>query len=270
MARKGICAICGKGGKLTEEHIPPRCTGNLREITLHSLEDYLAAEGDPDALPNPQPRPKGTSWATLCERCNSEVLGSWYVPEFCRFVGGVTWALANEYRGRLDEIKGKPGVGVTVTSGPVRALCVVKTIAGMILALNAESDDQFRTTHHALADFVLEKDSPLPPPYRPYMAVHLGNWATFAPTMVRRDPAGELVAFSAVEQPPLAYILTFNEASPDDRPFLPMGGLYDLGHVAYAAVGRITLNMLVGFRDSPVPGEYGQSNPREKDPTPTK
>ena len=97
---KGICGICGKGGKLTDEHIPPECAGNVHGITLHSLGDWLAADGNSDSMQNGQPRPKGTLWVTLCERCNNVVLGSWYVPDFCRFVQGIAASLIKESEGK--------------------------------------------------------------------------------------------------------------------------------------------------------------------------
>ena len=130
----------------------------------------------------------------------------------------------------------------------------------MVLALNADSDPQFRERHLPLAEFVLTRDALLPDPYRVYLAIHDGPYATFAPTMFkadRHDPS-DSVAFSAVEQPPLAYIMTFNERDPDARPFLPCGGLHAFGRVPYQMTSKFSIDLLIGFRDSPVPGHYGQ------------
>src|SRR5687768_12412004 len=77
MAKKSICGICGKGGKLSDEHPPPQCAGNFREVTLHTLDDWLKAEKDLNQMQNPRLRPKGTLWATFCERCNNEVSAGW-------------------------------------------------------------------------------------------------------------------------------------------------------------------------------------------------
>ena len=260
MAKKGLCAICGKGGKLTDEHIPPQCAGNIRGVSLHTLDDYLKADQDPTKMENGQLRPEGTLWATLCERCNNVVLGSWYVPHFCRFVQGATYSLAELMRGQFEELKRKKNVAVTLKTGPIRPLALVKTIAGMILALNAESDPRFRERHQALADFVLDKDVALPEPYRAYLAVHSGQWATFAPTMAKAvgKPPSRTVWFSAVENPPFAFLLTFNEESPDTEPFLPLGGLANYAKVPYELEGKAEIDLLVGFREHPIPGDYGQ------------
>jgi len=134
----------------------------------------------------------------------------------------------------------------------------------MILATNAEVDAGFRGRHAALAQFVLDRDSPLPDPYRAYMAVHSGNFATFAPTMYKGIgriangvPEG-LIAFSAVENPPFAYLLTFDEKEPDTKPFLPAGGLATFAKVPYELHAKIEFDLLIGFRKNHIPGDYGQ------------
>jgi len=262
VAKKGICGICGKGGKLSDEHIPPQCAGNVRGVSLNTLSDWIEAGEIPEKMANAQPRPKGTLWATICERCNNEVLGSWYVPDFCRFVQGSTHSLAEVFRGQFEELKKKRNLGVTLKTGSLRPLCVVKVIAGMILAMNADVDEAFRTRHERLAAFVLDRDSPLPDPYRAYLAVHSGNYATFAPTMLKGIgmPPSKFVAFSAVEQPPFAYLMTFDEENPDSEPFLPMGGLANFASAPYELIGRADIDLLVGFREHPIPGDYGQDS----------
>jgi len=260
VAKKGICGICGKGGKLSDEHIPPQCAGNVRGVALNTLSDWLDAEQIPELMLNAQPRPKGTLWATICERCNNEVLGSWYVPDFCRFVQGATYSLAQTFRGQFDQLKKKKNLAVTLKTGPLRPLCLVKVVAGMILALNADVDETFRVKHEQLAAFVLDRNAPLPAPYRAYLAVHSGHYATFAPTMFKAigNPPSHWVAFSAVEQPPFAYLLTFDEHAPDTSPFLPMGGLANFARAPYELIAKADIDLLVGFRETPIPGNYGQ------------
>lgn len=224
------------------------------------MEDFLAAGQNPALMENAQPRPKGTLWATLCERCNTEVLGSWYVPDFCRFIQGGTHSLAQVFKEQFEELKAAKSPFVRLKTGEIRPLCLVKVIAGMILALNADSDDQFRIRHAPLARFVLDRDAPLPPPYRAYMAVHSGNFATFAPTMIKAldSPPTQFVTFSAVENPPWAYLLTFDEKEADTNPFLPAGGLANFANVPYAMQAKVEIDLLVGFRQHPIPGDYGQ------------
>jgi len=261
LASKGLCGICGKGGKLTDEHIPPDCAFNVHGLAIHTFADWQDAGGNPDQMKNAQPRPKGTLWATLCEQCNNVVLGSWYVPDFCRFVQGVAAAISRESKGDPENLrKAGPGPWIRIgTAEAIRPLCIVKVIAGMILALNADTDPSFRERHASLVEFVLNRDLPLPFPYRAYLAIHLGSYSVFAPTMFRYNKeTSESIAFSAVENPPLAYILTFNEQHPDTDPFLPIGGLHNFGELAYDVQCTFEIDLLLGFRDSPVPGEYGQ------------
>lgn len=42
MARnKGMCAICGKGGKLTFEHVRPKAAGNEEHVKIYGIEERL-------------------------------------------------------------------------------------------------------------------------------------------------------------------------------------------------------------------------------------
>jgi hypothetical protein len=174
--------------------------------------------------------------------------------------GGVTYALIKSgFAAKRAELKAGVEPWTRITSPPLRPLCLVKAIAGMVVALNADVDAGFRERHKPLADCLLDRNAPLPEPYRAYLAIHDGSYATFAPTMYRGDPAGpDAIAFSAIEQPPFAYILTFDEREPDAKPFLPCGGLRDYGRLPYGAVGKLEIDLLIGFRDTPVPGFYGQ------------
>lgn len=77
---KGKCALCGKEGKLTFEHIPPRAAFNSKPVRPVTLEAIL--EG-PDREPwdisglkyiNQQ---QGMGLHSLCASCNNDT-GAWY------------------------------------------------------------------------------------------------------------------------------------------------------------------------------------------------
>lgn len=257
MARIGLCGICGTGAKLTDEHIPPQCAGNQRGIELFSGADWMDAGGVAEDMKNGQPRPEGTLWATLCRTCNVDVLGSWYVPHFCDFQNRAKATLRRDFAPREAELRAIPNGVATLYVERARPLPIVKTIVGMILALNAGDDPEFRVRHPGLVEFVLDKEAPLPPPYRAYLALHFGPYAAFAPTMFKRSP-GEKISFSAIDYPPFACVVTFDEQAPDSRPFLPCGGLAEFARMPHGAVADVEIGLLMGFRDSPVPGDYGQ------------
>jgi hypothetical protein len=258
MAKKGLCSICGSGGPLTEEHIPPECSGNLHDVTVFSGKDWLDADQNLEAMENGKPRPRGTFWATLCRRCNVDVLGSLYVPHFCDFVNRSRQVLAtSDVVTRRDVLRSGPAPTVTL-KGRVRPLAVVKTIAGMILAMNGEDNPAFREQNEALASFVLERDALLPEPYRAYVAVHAADTAVFAPVMASVSANGRQAVYSAVEYPPFAYVLTLHESDPYNRPFLPIGGLANFAAAPYELVADFELDLLVSYREAPIPGFYGE------------
>ena len=47
----GKCRICGKEGKLTFEHIPPRATFNKQSARVVKLMDLIKSENENDTYP---------------------------------------------------------------------------------------------------------------------------------------------------------------------------------------------------------------------------
>lgn len=82
---KGLCAICGKGAKLTFEHVPPRAAGNEAGGTVYSIEEWLSRDLESGEMPGGYIQPQGTGVMSICKPCN-EYSGEWYVPEFAKFV----------------------------------------------------------------------------------------------------------------------------------------------------------------------------------------
>ena len=79
---KGICTLCGKGGPLSFEHVPPEGGLNVRGVVMHTFDDWMARESFDGPLPNGRPQPEGTGLIALCRGpggCN-EFLGSAYGP----------------------------------------------------------------------------------------------------------------------------------------------------------------------------------------------
>lgn len=83
---KGICAVCGKGRKLSLEHVPPQCAGNDKYVEINTFADWQAAGEKWEAMKNARPQSEGIGYVTICEDCNRHS-GTHYVPHFCRTVG---------------------------------------------------------------------------------------------------------------------------------------------------------------------------------------
>ena len=78
--KEGTCAICGKYGQLTAEHIPPKKAFNnfpLIAMKMDQKTGNLPWAADHTTM--------GRHMHSLCERCNGRT-GSWYGADYCEFV----------------------------------------------------------------------------------------------------------------------------------------------------------------------------------------
>ena len=88
----GHCAICGKYGKLTFEHIPPKKAWNSTKANVYSLGEQLKrSEGKPSKHEIQQ---QGMGRYSLCKDCNNNT-GSWYAQAYIDFVHIFTYCLLN-------------------------------------------------------------------------------------------------------------------------------------------------------------------------------
>lgn len=76
------CALCGNIGKLTFEHIPPRCAFNNKLIHVQKHEHLM---DENNLLFGKKMRShKGFGKQSLCASCNNST-GNWYAKDFCEF-----------------------------------------------------------------------------------------------------------------------------------------------------------------------------------------
>ena len=112
--KHGNCHVCGKLGKLTYEHVPPKCAEKLayehvppkyarnkRSVKKYMLADVGTTEGRVPS--NSFERKKyisqqrGSGDYSLCDGCNS-YFGANYVKEYCEAVSGVLRVLSAGYK----------------------------------------------------------------------------------------------------------------------------------------------------------------------------
>lgn len=67
--RRGKCYICGRIGKLSFEHIPPRKAFNERPVIKAQFEELVGL--GPDEPITGQIQQRGRGEYTLCPRCNN-------------------------------------------------------------------------------------------------------------------------------------------------------------------------------------------------------
>lgn len=86
----GKCHICGKEGKLTFEHIPPRKAFNWHGAKVYNGFGALSrSQGEAAKYFNSQ---QGMGKYTLCQSCNNNT-GTWYAQAYCDFAMDVIRSL---------------------------------------------------------------------------------------------------------------------------------------------------------------------------------
>lgn len=248
---KGLCAICGKGTKLTFEHVPPQAAGNQPDAVIYGIADWLNRDIKSGLLSGGYLEPKGTGGITICKHCN-EYSGQFYVPEFARFVTagfGVLHHLGESTIDGADQSL-EPPLVVEFNTGQMRALPVVKQIVASLLAVNAPT---FAQAHPALVDFVLDRQrTGLPGNYHLYLSLFAGPVGRFVGLGVQIDTAsGQSVFLTEVAYPPYAYLLTV-----DSEPRQPVGDIGVWASRGFDDVQDDRLRLTLGFGHTPYPGDY--------------
>ena len=75
-----FCAICGKYGKLSFDHIPPQSCGNNQNVYYYSFQQFVT---DPKLKFKKNHSQNGVKSKNICSECNN-LLGSKYDPELSK------------------------------------------------------------------------------------------------------------------------------------------------------------------------------------------
>ena len=86
----GYCAICGKHEKLARDHVPPKRCNNISD---YIVKVFAANKNDPGVISQ-----GGTHFKTLCESCNSNLLGTKYDPELIKLTDSITKTISSSIR----------------------------------------------------------------------------------------------------------------------------------------------------------------------------
>jgi len=248
---KGICAICGKGTKLTFEHVPPRAAGNVDDATVYGIEEWLSRDLQTGEMPGGYVQPQGTGNISICKPCN-EYSGAWFVPEFAKFThAGIAIFRQLQQQSLIDEAdKSLEWKVVDFGIMKMRALSVTKQIVASLLAIN---DPGFAERNPALREFVLDRERRgLPDRYRLYACLFAGPLARFV------GLSGELnvetrktIYQTELAHPPFAYLLTV-----DSEPSQPISDITEWTTRGDAEERDERVEMIVGFGHTGLPGDY--------------
>lgn len=206
----GNCHLCGGYGKLTFEHVPPRCAFNAEPAVVYTYDQWLAATGRGRGRYESQQR--GSGYTSLCEACNNRG-GTLYVPEYELWVR----AGGEIVQGLLD-VDTRDLEAIRATLHGVRPALFAKQVVLMLLALNrCEVGDK----NPALREYVLHREAVgLPERYRLFLGIFDGEVARFGGVYTAMREDGSRPPFHATDlvYPPFIYTLTIDEQAADPRP----------------------------------------------------
>jgi hypothetical protein len=217
---EGICRVCGQWKPLTEEHVPPKATGNKGRYVLATFEQAL------DAGPNPIvggiPQQGGIIFQTLCTECNTNYCNR-YNNELIRWYDGGTRLLR-----QLEENAAR------FKANNIYPLRIMKGILSMFLAINPESF-RFSAVGQQLAALILDKEAKgLPDGVKVYAyfnhtghSRHIpfhGQWPFDENSTIEDlyrackalDDYTEYL-ISEIAMPPYGYVMTINHDQPHER-----------------------------------------------------
>ena len=126
-AREGPCNICGHGGRLSWDHVPPKGGIELQAVEIRQLqEDCFPAL----AARRPEISQNGPAFRTICAGCNSR-LGSGYDPAL------------NELAKTVGRFLRSPLELPPILWIETRPTAVVRAVLGHLLAARLSAEDEF-------------------------------------------------------------------------------------------------------------------------------
>lgn len=121
---EGYCAICGGFGKLTRDHVPPKGCNNAIDAVLQTFPQSHSRKSTGWSLSQ-----GGTHFRTLCNTCNTDLLGTRYDPELVELSNQLT-QVALSSAGRRLELP-------AVTTVHIKPQKIARAVVGHLLAANA-------------------------------------------------------------------------------------------------------------------------------------
>lgn len=246
--RKGLCTLCGKGGRLTFEHVPPAAAFNQPGVEMYGFDQWLARDRATGAMSGGQPQPRGTGLFALCGTCNP-FLGREYVNDFRRFAT-IGLALLHQIAGKLAEIDADP----VQRKAPCRLvqvdrLRVAKQIVSMLVVTSGR---RVAEAQPDLVDFVRRPERiGLPARYRLFIGLNAGPALCRSSGLFgRMDAAGVPHSFSEFAYVPWFYLIAYDGGAA----FEGLGEVTDWCHAEPGAVDVDGLVVPIGFIHTLLPG----------------
>ena len=158
------CNVCGKATPLSDDHVPPRGTGNRTKVGMTPLIAVMSGVDAPV-----RESQNGMKYKTICARCNAH-LGREYDPTLIAFRHGVA-----------RYVNASICVPTTVR-WPVKVQRLMKGILGHLLA--AEIDCPSPTLDSTVRNYVLDPCAPLPDGISLFFWLHRHQGSVVIPDML--------------------------------------------------------------------------------------
>jgi hypothetical protein len=200
--KTGHCYICGKEGKLSFEHVPPRSAFNDHPVFAADVNKLIGNwDGKLNSVKG-KIHQLGSGDYTLCEKCNNNT-GAWYGKAFANWAYQA-FRIPTSAMGEATQFKIFP-------------LQVIKQIVCMFFSSNGPN---FRNVHPDLVKFVLNRDIQyLQPSVHIYTYFNLSNISRQSGvTGLLNIEKQQVYTFSEVAYFPLGYVMTLESKIPDNRP----------------------------------------------------
>lgn len=247
----GKCALCGKEGKLTFEHVPPRAAFNSYPQKVISGKSAIESIND-SRLPwditglKYQNQQAGMGAYTLCESCNN-LTGTYYGSDYVRFSQGIHSVIQSE--------KPVPGEVLQINA-KFAPLPIIKQVASMFCSLHSFSGKD--TSIEKLRLFVLNKDSTIFPKkdFRIGMYIFGGGLERRCPVSVRISGVGGEMKMESVAEIacyPVGYLLYFN---PDDDFTMPCADITGFAEQPFGESCNVTFQIPVFECNTMFPGDF--------------
>ena len=248
------CRLCGSGGDLSFEHVPPRTAGNADTAWLYGLESFLARE-QPTGRPAGRAliQQRGSGVYSLCRACNA-LAGARYVPEYLEWVRLGRHVLSR-LKPSLSEIDaGSDSHHVRVHLDQARVGRFLKQVVTLLLAL---SPGNFAAKNPELCSYARDPVAVgLPGDYQLYLALYAGPIARYNGGAGRlyEDGHGGWASDYVLElaYPPFSYILSLEE----DRPAVETACITNFAELGPDQRADVDLLLLVGFGHTPFPLDF--------------
>lgn len=241
----GRCNICGiDKKKLTSDHVPPKGTIKFPRMKLYSLVDFMGAPKFSSA--EGRQFQQGVKFRTICEDCNSRVIGTSYDPALVTLSNDVSkYMFSQVVRPRQAYFKTQPGL-------------VARAIAGHVLALGVNHFPRGEMGD-ALATFVLEKDSSPPEGLGIYYWVY-PYWEQvsircFSFLINLKTPP---LVVSLIKYTPIAFMLTWNADSSFQFPYPNLLNFVSGGSGDFAEI-PLDFHIMPPARYPEMPGDSGMA-----------